>query len=99
MQQMNDALSSAIDKYDAKLVKAEKQFRENLLKESRRRKDAEYVCSVLKVLQVLLSSCCGQYLMLVQKRVEQLQYLLDHQDSSDDSDASSSDAEQLDLDT
>jgi hypothetical protein len=47
-QQKNEALAESICKYESKLVKADKYFRENLLKESRRRKDAEYVAAVLK---------------------------------------------------
>jgi hypothetical protein len=49
LQQKNEALASSIGKYETKLVKADKTFRENLFKETRRRKDAEYVVTVLKV--------------------------------------------------
>lgn len=47
-QQKNEALAESICKYESKLVKADKTFRENLFKEARRRKDAEYVAAVLK---------------------------------------------------
>lgn len=67
-------------------MKADKTFRENLFKEARRRKDAEYVAAVLKVRsgsesKVIENVFLNQF-FVVQKRVTQLQFLLDEANNS-----------------
>lgn len=47
-QQKCESLQQSIDKYESKMVKADKKFRDSLLKEAKRRKDAEYIANVLK---------------------------------------------------
>jgi len=41
-------LQLSIDQYEERAVQNDKTYRDNLLKESKRRKDAEYIANVLK---------------------------------------------------
>jgi hypothetical protein len=47
-RQKSESLQLSVDKYEVKMVSNDKSYRDNLLKEAKRRKDAEYIANVLK---------------------------------------------------
>ena len=47
-KQRAESLQESIDKYEKEMATGDKMFRENILKEAKRRKDAEYIANVLK---------------------------------------------------
>lgn len=47
-KQKSESLQLSIDQYEERAVQNDKTYRDNLLKESKRRKDAEYIANVLK---------------------------------------------------
>lgn len=47
-RQKSESLQLSIDIYEEKATSNDKFYRDNLLKESKRRKDAEYIANVLK---------------------------------------------------
>lgn len=47
-RQKSESLQLSVGKYEVKMVSNDKSYRDNLLKEAKRRKDAEYIANVLK---------------------------------------------------